>query len=70
MSIIYRKKNGYPCDLELKAEEHGDWFDVSIIINGAEQIGLMYSTKYLHETRKAWAKGFFAGITYAENKRS
>ena len=70
MSIRFLKENGFPVDLELKADNEGEWTYVSIIIDGKEQLQHAFHTKFPIETRKAWVKGFFAGITYAENKRS
>lgn len=60
--IRYLKENGYPCDLELKAEQDGKWYYVSVFINGVEKPSLAYDTRYPIETRKAFAKGFFAGV--------
>ena len=71
MSIIYKKENGYPCDLDLsaRAEAYG-WYHVMVKIDGKDYPALNWPTKELEETRKRFAKGFFAGWNYAEKKRS
>jgi len=70
MSIIYKKEHGYPCDLNIKAEvgENG-YYMITILIDGFIQPELSFNTKSFPD-RKLFAKGFFAGIDYAEKKRA
>lgn len=66
--IQYKKEHGYPVNLEIKTERDWEWVDVSIFINGEEQIFEAFDTKCPIETRKAWARGFFAGYEYAKKE--
>jgi len=69
MSIIYKKENGYPCDLELSVlAESGCRPLIVVKIDGHEKLN--FETDEPSSARRAFAKGFFAGITYAERKRS
>lgn len=69
--IIFKREHGYPVDLKLsiRAEEYG-WYSVMVKIDGKDCPDLGWPTKDPEETRKRFAKGFFAGYTYAENKRA
>jgi len=71
MSIQYKKENGYPCDLELGVTAiPGSRPIITVKIDGKDRNDLWFNTDEPSSARRAFAKGVFAGIDYAEKKRS
>ena len=73
MSIIFKREHGYPVDLELRAIEklrEEDHYLVKVFIDGEWREDLGFYTPEPHADRRIFSMAFFAGYTYAENKRA
>lgn len=66
MSLIYRKQDGHPIDLELAVEGTDDktLFKIIVEVDGVEV--LEWGSRDPFSERRALAKGFMAGYEYAK----